>query len=168
MQPTISPSAIESIVFSKFGLVAEVIGIPDEIAGEIPVAVVKSKDGVDLKRVREILVMELGPAWVPEEFIEMEMLAIQDFPRTSTGKVLKIKLREIALEKRKEEEEVVSDDNILALLTRLWTKLLGVGEGIIQPHTSVNDWADSLVLARFSAVLHREAGPLLTLQELPY
>jgi acyl-CoA synthetase (AMP-forming)/AMP-acid ligase II len=51
----ISPSAIESIVFSRFGLVAEVIGIPDDIAGEIPVAVVKSKEGVDLKKVREIL-----------------------------------------------------------------------------------------------------------------
>jgi hypothetical protein len=48
----------------------------------------------------------------------------------------------------------------------VWMKLLGVGEGIIQPHTSVHDWADSLVLARFSAVLHREAGHLLTLQEL--
>jgi hypothetical protein len=162
----ISPSAIESIVFSKFGLVVEVIGIPDDIAGEMPVAVVKSKEGVDLKKVREILVMELGPAWVPEEFIKMETLGIQDFPRTSTGKVLKIKLKEIVLEKRKEEEVLVSNENILALLTRVWTKLLGVGEGIIKPHTSVLDWADSLVLARFSAVLHREAGHLLALQEL--
>jgi hypothetical protein len=110
--------------------------------------------------------MELGPAWGPEEFIEMETLGIQDFPRTPTRQVLKAKLREKVLEKRKEQEVVVSDDNILALLTRAWTKLLGVGEGIIQPHTSVHDWADSLVLARFSAVLHREAGHLLTLQEL--
>lgn len=39
----ISPKAIEGLILSKFDLETDVVGIPDEVAGEVPVAVVKPK-----------------------------------------------------------------------------------------------------------------------------
>lgn len=50
----VSLMAIKSLLLSRFSLVAEVIGVPDEIAGEIPLAIVKRKPGqeVDTFKVR--------------------------------------------------------------------------------------------------------------------
>jgi acyl-CoA synthetase (AMP-forming)/AMP-acid ligase II len=164
----ISPSAIESIILSKFDLVAEVVGVPDEIAGEIPIAVISRKSGqeVDVSKVRETLVKELGAAWVPEEIINVQSLGIDDYPRTATGKVVKTKLRKMVIENKENTPIVLTGTNTLDTLARVWTKLLGVSPGTITPEISIHDWADSLILARFSAVFMRETGMLLQLQDL--
>lgn len=163
----ISPSAIESLLFGRFDLLAEIVGLPDEIAREIPIAIVK-KEGqeVDPFKIRELLVKELGPVWVPEEITDVESLGIDDYPRTSTGKVQKIKLREILMKQRTSQSTIATGENMLEMLTRLWTKLLAVGPNTLTPEISIHDWADSLILARFSAVLYREAGLQMSLQEI--
>ncbi|KAF8857135.1 acetyl-CoA synthetase-like protein [Acephala macrosclerotiorum] len=164
----ISPSAIESIILSQFDLVAEVVGVPDEIAGEIPIAVISKKDKqeVNLTKVREALVKELGVAWVPEEIIDIQSLGVDDYPRTATGKVVKTKLRLMVTENRDSQTSTVGGTDNLDTLTRVWTKLLGVSPGTLSPQTSIHDWADSLIQARFSAVFMRETGLLIHLQDL--
>ena len=164
----ISPSAIESIIFTHFGLTAEVIGVPDEIAGEVPVAVVKSEPGeaINLLIIRETLVRELGSIWVPDEFISIESIGVEDYPRTASGKVQKDVLRDLVMKKRRTHDGVSSDERILDVLIKLWTKLLGVSPGTVTPETSMHDWADSLVLSRFSAILHRQTGQLISLYEI--
>ncbi|KUJ19522.1 acetyl-CoA synthetase-like protein [Mollisia scopiformis] len=164
----ISPSAIESIILSKFDLVTEVVGVPDEIAGEIPIAVMSKKKGqeVDVSKVRQTLIKELGAAWVPEEIIDIKTLGIDDFPRTATGKVIKTKLQKMVIENRESQVNVYAGTDLLDTLTRVWTKLLGVSPGTLTPQTSIHDWADSLIQARFSAVLMRETGLLIQLQNL--
>jgi acyl-CoA synthetase (AMP-forming)/AMP-acid ligase II/aryl carrier-like protein len=164
----ISPSAIESLLLSKFDLLAEIVALPDEIAGEIPIAIVKKKEGqqVDPFKVRELLVKELGAAWVPEEIIDVESLGVDDYPRTTSGKVQKNKLREILMKQREGRSTIAVGENMLDMLLRLWTKLLGLRPNTLTAESSVHDWADSLILARFSAVLHREAGHQITLSEL--
>ena len=156
----ISPSAIESILLSRFDLTAEIVALPDEIAGEIPIAVVKKKKGqqVDVFKVRELLDKELGTSWVPEEIVDVESLGIDDYPRTTSGKVQKNKLREILVKQRERQSTDPKGENMLDMLLRLWTKLLGLRPDTLTAESSVHDWADSLILARFSAVLHREAG----------
>ncbi|KAE9367431.1 acetyl-CoA synthetase-like protein [Stipitochalara longipes BDJ] len=164
----ISPSAIESILLSRFDLIAELVALPDEIAGEIPIAIVKKKEGqeVDAFKLRELLVKELGAAWVPEEIIDVESLGIEDYPRTTTGKVQKNKLREILIKQRQGQTKVAAGENMLDMLLRLWTTILGLAPDTLTAESSVHDWADSLILARFSAILHREAGHQISLQEL--
>ncbi|PMD40355.1 acetyl-CoA synthetase-like protein, partial [Hyaloscypha variabilis F] len=164
----ISPSAIESLLLSKFDLIAEIVALPDVIAGEIPIAIMKKKEGqdVDIFKIRELLVKELGAAWVPEEIIDVESLGIDDYPRTSSGKVQKNKLREVLISQRQVQSSVVAGENMLDMLLRLWTKVLGLGPDTLTEESSIHDWADSLILARFSAVLHREAGHQISLQEL--
>jgi len=164
----ISPSAIESLLLSRFDLMAEIVALPDEIAGEIPIAIVKKKkeQEVDPFEVRELLVKELGAAWVPEEIIDVESLGVEDYPRTTTGKVQKNKLREIFMKQRKSQSTIAAGENMLDMLLRLWTKLLGLRPRTLTAESSVHDWADSLILARFSAVLYREAGHQISLSEL--
>jgi aryl carrier-like protein len=164
----ISPSAIESILLSHFDLTAEIVALPDDLAGEIPIAVVKKKKGqqVDVFKVRELLGKELGTSWVPQEIVDVESLGIDDYPRTTSGKVQKNKLREILVEQRERQSMDAKGENMLDMLSRLWTKLLGLCPDTLTAESSVHDWADSLVLARFSAALHREAGLKISLAEL--
>lgn len=55
---------------------------------------------------------------------------------------------------------------MLDMLMRLLTKLLGLRPDTLTAESSVHDWADSLILARFSAVLHWGAGLKISLAEL--
>jgi fatty-acyl-CoA synthase len=71
---------------------AAVIAIPDPKWQERPLAVVVLKEGAEVTP--ELLRAHLGPRfpkwWVPEEFV-----FAKEIPRTSTGKFLKAKLREL-------------------------------------------------------------------------
>ena len=164
----ISPSSIEDIFLARFDMTAEVVGVPDEIAGEIPIAILKKRPGqeLDISQLRALLVKDLGPAWVPEEILTLEDLGLDDYPRTASGKVQKNKLREILREKRIQILGSVQAESILDILSRVWHKLLSLPAGTLTPQTSVHDWADSLILARFSAALLRESGLLISLSEL--
>jgi acyl-CoA synthetase (AMP-forming)/AMP-acid ligase II len=117
----ISPSAIESILLSRFDLTAEIVALPDEIVGEIPIAIVKKKKGqqVDVFQVRELLAKELGAGWVPEEIVDVESLGIDDYPRTTSGKVQKNKLREILVKQRERQSTDTKGENMLDTLLRL-------------------------------------------------
>ncbi|KAG4432029.1 hypothetical protein IFR05_012493 [Cadophora sp. M221] len=164
----ISPKSIEDIFMARFDMTAEVVGVPDDIAGEIPIAIVKTKPGqeIDVSALRTALVKELGPTWVPEEILMLEDLGLVDYPRTTSGKVQKVILRDILKEKRASTIGSVEGESMLEILTRVWNKLLSLPAGTLTHQTSVHDWADSLILARFSAALLREAGLLISLSEL--
>ncbi|KAH7348361.1 hypothetical protein BKA65DRAFT_594211 [Rhexocercosporidium sp. MPI-PUGE-AT-0058] len=164
----ISPKSIEDVFMARFNMTAEVVGVPDEIAGEIPIAIVKTKTGqeIDIPALKAALVKELGPAWVPEEILTLQDLGLEDYPRTTSGKIQKVKLREILREKRSSTIGSVEGESILEILTRVWNRLLSLPPGTLTHRASVHDWADSLILARFSAALLREAGLLISLSEL--
>lgn len=164
----ISPHAIESIIHSKFNLASEVVGVPDEITGEIAIAVIQKELGreIDATKVKETLVEELGAAWAPEEIIDLDTLGISDYPRTFTGKVLKAQLRKIVIEYLDNHRNIITKVDILATLTTIWSKVLGISAETLTPQSSTLEWGDSLVQARFSAVLLREAGLFIRLHEL--
>lgn len=165
----IAPSAIEATIFSRFNLTTEVVGVPDEIAGEVPVAVMRQRAGqeVDPVEIKEMLVKELGAAWVPDYFVDIKDLGLDDYPRGVTGKVQKVKLRKLVIDKEKKSHPATtSGDSNIDVLIRIWTKMLGLGLGTLTPQSSIRDWADSLLIARFSSVLTKETGISLTLKDL--
>lgn len=166
----ISPSAIESVLLSRFHITAEVVAFADEIAGEVPVALVKKRpeEEIDATEVKETLVKELGPSFILESMIDIKSLGLEEFPRTPTGKVKKNELRTILKEywQQKTSKPTLAGKDIQTRLLDLWTSVLGIRSGTLKPETSLADWADSLIMARFSAVLHREAGLSISLHEL--
>jgi fatty-acyl-CoA synthase len=70
---------------------AAVIGVPDEKWGERPLAVVVLKAGQSATEgeLRAYLAPKFAKIWLPDGFV-----FAQEIPRTSTGKMLKAKLRE--------------------------------------------------------------------------
>lgn len=95
----ISPFEIEEAIASH-PAVAEVaaVGIPDPAAGEEIAAVIRRRAALSENEVRDYCTTRLAPFKIPKywEFVE-------DFPRSVTGKVQKVKLREIISAKIKND-----------------------------------------------------------------
>ena len=95
----ISPAAIEEVLVHAPGVAdVAVVSIPHELYGEDVVAVLKLEPGVQLEAVLDIVMAraagELALHQQPARYV-----AIDDFPRTSNGKVQKARLRELVFEK---------------------------------------------------------------------
>ncbi|CAG8957904.1 hypothetical protein HYFRA_00000245 [Hymenoscyphus fraxineus] len=170
----LSPRLIEVVLAEDFGVVAEVIGVPDEIAGEVPVAIVKGNAGQkhDLSLVRGKLIEKLGHLFALEDIIPVESLGLEDFPRTHSGKTKKNVLKEKAIEflqNSKPDDEVygnITNQVEAETLTALWCKHLGVSRSNLHPQKNIHEFADSLTLTRFSGILRRTTGHSLSLQDL--
>ncbi|MGA8764874.1 MAG: class I adenylate-forming enzyme family protein [Candidatus Sulfotelmatobacter sp.] len=95
----ISPAAIEEVLMQAHGVAdVAVVSIPHELYGEDIVAVLKLQSGVELESILDALVsharQNLAQHQQPARYI-----AIDEFPRTATGKVRKARLRELVAEK---------------------------------------------------------------------
>ncbi|MDE0603101.1 MAG: AMP-binding protein, partial [bacterium] len=86
----IYPSEIEAVLYDH-PAVAEVavVGRPDSEWGERPVAFVELRSGETLDGLSDWCRQRLAKIKVPDEFI-----AVDSFPRTVTGKIRKVELRE--------------------------------------------------------------------------
>lgn len=179
----IAPAAIESALSDTFGLTAQVVGIPDDLVGEVPAAVIKTNDHdaeqVDFIEIRETLKRDLGPAFMVEEMINISDLGRSEFPTTSTGKVQKNVLKDLLVEHLQRENSDENglngtdgmgpgsnQENGIEALSKIWSKLLGVKQESLDPDTPLSDWADSLTLSRSPRILKREADLSISTQEL--
>jgi len=169
----ISPKAIEALLLSRFGLETDVIGVPDEIAGEVPVAVVKVKDGQEVPeaKMQEALVKDLGQGYALQETVRLDELELKDFPKTVSGKVQKNVLSEKVAQHLERQTAPSNGTNgvngtsdIKDHLTEIWRKLLKVDN--IKADDDIRDYADSLVIGRFPGVLKKETGHAITAQEI--
>jgi len=95
----ISPAAIEEALMHVHGVAdVAVVSIPHELYGEDIVAVLKLDAGVELESVLDAVMLHakrtLAQHQQPARYI-----AIDEFPRTSNGKVQKARIRELVAEK---------------------------------------------------------------------
>jgi len=95
----ISPAAIEDALMHVHGIAdVAVVSIPHELYGEDIVAVLKLDRGVNLESMLELVVSHakrtLAQHQQPARYI-----AIDEFPRTASGKVQKARIRELVAEK---------------------------------------------------------------------
>ena len=169
----IAPSTIEEIFAESFGIEAEVVGISDEIAGEVPIAVVKLAPGqeLNLPEVREKIIRELGSAFAIEKAIPITDLGMEDYPKTPSGKVQKGRLRDMVAKHLQDEQDEGAIGRSptygsIETLSQLWVEFLGIHSTSLTPQTSVRDFADSLMISRFCAKLRRTTGQVMTLQQV--
>ncbi|KIW77574.1 hypothetical protein Z517_10020 [Fonsecaea pedrosoi CBS 271.37] len=91
----IASAAVEAIISEGTGIDSQVIGIPDEVAGEVPIAVIKysgGDNGVAIK-IQRCVLERMGPPYALERVVNLADLGLEDWPKTSSGKVLKRELR---------------------------------------------------------------------------
>lgn len=96
------PREIENFIFNMPQVeLVEVVGIPDQKYGEIVGAFVKVKKGQQLC---EAEVQEFCRGKIARYKIPKHVFFVDDFPKTASGKVMKYKLREMAVALVKQKE----------------------------------------------------------------
>ena len=96
----ISPAAIEAVLNVLPGVNTLVVGLADEVAGEVPVAVVQYADGAKYadKDIRSTVASALGQASSPQRVMQLRDLGLQQFPLTAAGKPDKKQLAAVVSE----------------------------------------------------------------------
>lgn len=168
----ISPRIIENVLDQVENLTSQVVGIPDDVAGELPVAVVKMVNGCSVSKtlLQEHVIRNLGATFALERVIDLRDLGIDDFPRTATGKVRKIDVRRLVQELLGRESDKSPDirdpESTEAALTLIWARLLGMPEERILPTMSLEGIVDSVTVMRFQHQVRKEFGKVISLAEL--
>ena len=168
----ISPANIEKVLDQVEGLVSQVIGIPDDIAGEVPVAVVKMVSGYNVSKtwLQEHVIRNLGATFALERVIDLREVGVDDFPRTATGKVRKVDIRRMVQEllwrEAKTSTDFTNPGSTEAALTRIWARFLGIPGDRILPTMSLEGIVDSVTVMRFRHQVKKELGKVISLEEL--
>ncbi|KAL9005316.1 MAG: hypothetical protein Q9188_001907 [Gyalolechia gomerana] len=169
----ISPSVMERVLNGVEGVQSsQVVGVPDEIAGEVPVAVIKmAKDGTIAKSfLHDRIVKELGLTFALERVVDLKELATDDWPTTATGKVRKVSVRQLVLDlldlESKGSPRETAREPTEAALTRIWARFSGVPDHQISPSMSLEGMVDSVTVMRFRSQVKKELGKSFSLEEL--
>jgi hypothetical protein len=169
----ISPVAIEAALLDELKITAEVVGYPDEIAGEVPVAVLKKSadQEVNFDHIRQTVLERFGPRWALSDITNITDLGVDDYPRTASGKVQKQALKEMVQkyldEQTKEIEGSLGSQGLEDTLCETWASLLGVPKTAITCETKVTQLTDSLIIAKFPSLLRKKLpGMSMTMQDI--
>jgi acyl-CoA synthetase (AMP-forming)/AMP-acid ligase II len=165
----IAPAAIESCLARNPTLAhlsIQIVGAPDAIAGEVPVAVVATS-AEELKRVakeiHQTVVKEMGPIFMPSEIIPLEALGLTDWPRTLTGKIRKAEVTELVNKLLQDGEYSESsgtatpgrDEQLASKVLDIWARSVGLEETSLSIDQPISEFADSLTIARVIRRLRR-------------
>ncbi|KAH6894497.1 hypothetical protein B0T10DRAFT_436085 [Thelonectria olida] len=167
----IHPVKIESVLQEIPGVQAQVVGVPDDLAGQVPVAVAILPEGTIKAQLIEKS-RSIDPRHALDAVYTLEELGLEKFPVTSLGKVKKALLRQKLerLRQPKEPEPKPEDDaeraqpsqKYISRLLDVWEKLCGTRP--VQTD-NVMFLADSITLLRYCDSVLRTCGQRLYLQD---
>ncbi|KAK5121563.1 hypothetical protein LTR85_004735 [Meristemomyces frigidus] len=174
-----SPASIEAVIDTMAHTTSQVIGIKDEVAGEVPLATIKQASGAanGSGKVREVVRQKLGPAFIPAHVVIIEDLGLDDFPKTDSGKIQKAHLEKIVAEqdvvgslstaRDAQEASRASDMSSTSYtLQSIWSSLLGISMDELTPSTHIDEMADSITMMRAANNIERRVGQCVTLKDL--
>jgi acyl-CoA synthetase (AMP-forming)/AMP-acid ligase II/acyl carrier protein len=165
----ISPASIEALLQKAEGVyMAQVVGVPDEMAGEVPIAVIESRgDKVTPSNVlKDMTSKALGPAFAPKTVINLKTdLKLDDWPKTAAGKIRKVELAEYVRDwiKASEGPAVDASAPTVESLIRIWKKISGA-DGLL-PESTINSFADSLMMMQLSGTVKKDLGRDITVED---
>lgn len=162
----ISPGAIEAIL-SKHPLLSpllpQIVGAKDSIAGEVPVAVIKGNVTAEIRDlIQTEVVQHMGALYVPEDVISIEDLGLQDFPRTTSGKVQKTKIKSL-LDEYMSKPAATSDIDTTEQIRTIWAKAVGLDPSHLRLDAPIAGFADSITIMRVREKIRKQTGKALSL-----
>ncbi|GAB7353637.1 hypothetical protein MBLNU459_g4049t1 [Dothideomycetes sp. NU459] len=92
----LSPVVIEKCLEKDENIqAAQVVGVPDDHFGEVPVAVIKAAHGAAISKpeATQRVMRELGPESELRAIYMLSELSLEDFPLNPTGKVMKASIK---------------------------------------------------------------------------
>jgi acyl-CoA synthetase (AMP-forming)/AMP-acid ligase II len=165
----ISPASIEDYLSKKQDIfMVYVVGAPDEMAGEVPIAVITTVDGCEanLNELKLDTQRDLGPAFAPKMVLHLKKdLGLDAFPSTASGKVRKVELAKVVREYLKEQQSAALDKSgsTIESLINIWKMISGT-DGLL-PSSILESFADSLMMMQLSSLVKRELDRDITVED---
>ncbi|KAK9797878.1 putative Acyl- synthetase family member 2 mitochondrial [Seiridium cardinale] len=165
----IASAAIEAVISPYCRGQGCVVGAPDAIAGEVPVLILPeahiSADG----EMRKAVLNQLGAIFVPERTYTLGQLGLEDFPKTTSGKIQKSQLA--ARVRALVDEAVVTGPSTLNdptgnQLLVAYHRSSGVPIDNLDVNTPVRQFADSITLMRVREYLRKAIGRTISMQDM--
>ncbi|RSM01800.1 hypothetical protein CEP52_008371 [Fusarium oligoseptatum] len=164
----IYPAKIEQKLQEIDGLQVQVVGVPDDLAGQVPVAIVILPEGTTKAQVSE-KARSADPRYALDQVYTLQELNLKAFPTTALGKVKKQELKKRILELRQKSQSQepqpsnrAPSQSLVDKLLDIWDKLTGTRPTITE---SVKYLADSITLLRYCDNVLRSCGQRLYLQD---
>lgn len=138
------------------------------MAGEVPIAIIKVSKGckVSPNEMKQLTTCRLGPAFAPKLILNLENdLDMTSFPMTASGKVRKVELRQIVRDYLAQQQNPALDRSATTvdLLIIIWTRISGAD--VLLPGTSIQAFADSLMMMQLSGIVKSELGKDVTVED---
>lgn len=170
----ISPNAIEAVLVKHplLGpLIPQVVGAKDPIAGEVPMAIVKGKVTPEIRdAVQNEIIQHMGTLYVPEDVLSIEDFGMNDYPRTTSGKIQKTKLAALANEYLLKQEgggaNLMPTGDLTGEVRAIWAKAVGLDPSHVRLDTPIVEFADSITVMRVRDRIKRQTGRTLSLAEM--
>ncbi|KAI4174443.1 MAG: hypothetical protein LQ346_008233, partial [Caloplaca aetnensis] len=169
----LSPAAIERCLDSIEGVQdSQVVGMADEIAGEVPVAVIKKIADLALSNleIQQRVAQELGKMFAPQSIIDLhEDLKLDEYPRTLSGKIKKRELPALIAARVTAEEGGSSGQPSTCsvdTLIRLWAQVTGRKAEDISPDEHAETFADSITMMQFCNVVSKTLDKTVAVEDL--
>ncbi|KAI4193082.1 MAG: hypothetical protein LQ350_008477 [Teloschistes chrysophthalmus] len=170
----LSPAIIERCLDFLTGIKdTQVVGIADEIAGEVPVAIVRTTPELTISKfqIQQTVAKSLGKVYSPQYIFELEKdLSLQDFPRTTSGKIKKRDLRAVV---EQHLSHVPNGDKIregaMSTVDRLiavWSRVSGRVSGEISADERADTFADSITMMQFCNIVRKDMGKRIAVEDL--
>lgn len=144
----------------------------DEIAGEVPVCVIKGPAEPEIRElIQSEIVQHMGTLYVPEDVISVKALALEDYPRTTSGKIQKAKLAALVKKHLSKSEAIVdgtirNEASLTEELRLIWAKAVGLEPSRIRLDAPVGEFADSITVMRVRDRIKRTTGKALSLSAM--
>ncbi|KAF2718485.1 acetyl-CoA synthetase-like protein [Polychaeton citri CBS 116435] len=165
----ISPASIEALLQKMDGVdTAQVVGAPDEMAGEVPIAVIRRIPGctADFDAMKVAASTELGPAFAPKLVLDLENdLGTNVFPTTASGKIRKVELAEIVRKYLAEKQGPTVADGAptVEALIAIWQEISGANG--LKPSSTLQSFSDSLMMMQLSGTVKKHLGKDITVED---
>ncbi|QIW99655.1 hypothetical protein AMS68_005173 [Peltaster fructicola] len=164
----ISPASIEACLQKTPGVyIAQVVGVPDETAGEVPIAVIQTLDNssIAVDQLKTMTSSTLGPAFAPKLILNLQSdLGLEVFPTTANGKIRKVELAAIVRDYLARQVSSMDDaTSTMDVLIRVWKDISGANS--LQSSTIIQSFADSLMMMQLSSVIKRKLNKDITVED---
>ncbi|KAF4968833.1 hypothetical protein FSARC_3862 [Fusarium sarcochroum] len=164
----IYPIKIEQELQQLDGLQVQVVGVPDDLAGQLPVAIVVLPEGTTKAQVTE-KARSVDQRYTLDSVYTLEELGLEKFPLTSLGKVKKQQLKTRVLELRQAKSAPKQQLSNGVSAPPFVDKLLDICEQLTGTRPSITEsfkyLADSITLLRYCDNVLRVCGQRLYLQD---
>ncbi|KAK6822527.1 acetyl-CoA synthetase-like protein [Apiospora arundinis] len=165
----ISPGAMEAVIQRLCSETVQVVGVSDELAGQVPIVVCENTVKSSAEEIRTAIVREMGTKYSPVEILLLRDLNINDYPRTSSGKIQKGVLSAHCLTYVQDQERRSEQSRVSSLemgLLQAYKKATGMAIADIDKTVPTTFFADSITLMRVRDSLRKSMGVDLSVRDM--